>query len=65
MKFGYYLYHIRIRSLPDITAMGDTEIFWNNGSCAKTVWKELYYGKADTLEDVEEAVRGWRDNPVG
>jgi hypothetical protein len=25
------------------------------------VWKELCYGKAETLADAEEAVRGWRD----
>jgi len=26
------------------------------------VWKELCYGKAETLVDAEEAARGWRDN---
>jgi len=28
------------------------------------VWKELCYGKAETLEDAEIAVRGWRYNLV-
>jgi hypothetical protein len=28
------------------------------------VWKELGYGKAETLGDVEEAARWWRDDLV-
>jgi len=28
------------------------------------VWKELCYGKAETLEDAEEAARWWRYNLV-
>jgi hypothetical protein len=47
-----------------VTALGDMEVFVNTGSCAKRVWKEFCYGKAETLEDAEEAVRGWRDNLV-
>jgi len=30
----------------------------------RKVWKELCYGKAETLEDAKEAVRWWRYNLV-
>jgi hypothetical protein len=33
---------------------------WN----PERVWKEFGYGKAETLGDVEEAARRWRDDLV-
>ena len=36
----------------------------NNRRKIRVVWKELCYGKTETLEDAEEAVRWWRDNLV-
>jgi len=39
------------------------EIFRDNGGGFLVV-KELCYGKAETLEDAEEAARGWRYNLV-
>ena len=40
------------------------EIFRDNGGGFLVVLKELGYGKAETLEDAEEAARGWRYNLV-
>jgi len=40
------------------------EILRNNRRKIRKVWKELYYGKAETLEDAEEAARWWRYNLV-
>ena len=45
-----------------VTAQIDTRIFRDNGERFLVVSKELCYGKAETLEDAEEAVRGWRYN---
>jgi len=36
----------------------------NNRRTIRVVWKELCYGKAETLEDAEEAARWWRYNLV-
>jgi len=42
------------------TAQEGTEILGNNRRKIWMVWKELYHGKAETLEDAEEATRWWR-----
>jgi hypothetical protein len=45
-----------------VTAQKGTKILRDNGRRFMVVPKELCYGKAETLEDAEEAVRGWRYN---
>jgi hypothetical protein len=45
-----------------VTAQIGTRIFRDNGGRFLVVSKELCYGKAETLEDAEEAARGWRYN---
>ena len=47
-----------------VTAQEGTEILRNNRRKIRKVWKELCYGKAETLKDAEEAARWWRDNLV-
>ena len=47
-----------------VTAQEGTEILGNNRRKIRKVWKELYYGKTETLEDAEEAARWWRYNIV-
>jgi len=47
-----------------VTAQIGTAILGNNRRKIRVVWKELCYGKAETLEDAEEAARGWRYNLV-
>jgi hypothetical protein len=47
-----------------VTAQKDTKILRDNGGRFLVVSKELCYGKAETLEDAEEAARGWRYNLV-
>ena len=41
-----------------------TEVLRNNGTKLGRGWKELFYTKAATLGDVEEAMRWWQDNLV-
>jgi hypothetical protein len=36
------------------------ELLGNNNRDSEMVWKELCYGKAETLGDAEEAVRWWQ-----
>jgi len=50
--------------MPDVTAQEGTEILGNNSRKIRKVWKELCYGKAETLEDAKEAARWWRYNFV-
>jgi hypothetical protein len=47
-----------------VTALGNMMVIGNNGGRLWVVWKELCYGKAETLGDVEEVARWWRDNLV-
>ena len=47
-----------------VTAQEGTEIRGNNSRKIQKEWKELCYGKAETLEDAEEAARWWRYNLV-
>jgi hypothetical protein len=47
-----------------VTAQIGTRILRDNGGRFRVVLKELCYGKAETLEDAEEAARGWRYNLV-
>jgi hypothetical protein len=42
-----------------VTAQKNPRILRDNGGRSLMVSKELCYGKAEMLEDVEEAVRGW------
>jgi hypothetical protein len=42
----------------------DMRILRDNGGRFWVVSKELCYGKAETLEDAEEAARRWRYNLV-
>jgi len=45
-------------------ALGSTKIHWNNRRTFRVMGKELCDRKAETLVDVEEAVRWWRYNLV-
>ena len=47
-----------------VTAQEGTEILGNNSRKIQKEWKELCYGKAETLEDAEEAARWWQYNLV-
>ena len=47
-----------------VTAQAGTVVPGNNRRKLRVVWKELCYGKAETLEDAEEAARWWRYNLV-
>jgi len=47
-----------------VTAQAGTVIPGNNRRKIQVVRKELCYGKAETLEDAEEAARWWRYNLV-
>ena len=47
-----------------VTAQEGTKILGENRGKIRKVWKELCYGKAETLEDAEEAARWWRYNLV-
>jgi hypothetical protein len=48
--------------MKDVTAQIGMRILRDNGGGFLVVSKELCYGKAETLEDAEEAARGWRYN---
>jgi len=50
--------------LPAVTAQEGTEILGNDRCKIRKVWQELCNGKAETLEDAEEAARWWRYNLV-
>jgi len=50
-------------SIP-VTAQGGTKVLWKYRRKIWKVWKELCYGKAETLQDAEEAARWWRYNLV-
>ena len=52
-------------SIDIVTAQAGMVIPGNNRRKIRVVRKELCYGKAETLEDAEEAARWWRDNLVG
>ena len=47
---------------PSVTVQEGTEILGNNSRKIQKAWKELCYGKTETLEDAEEAARWWRYN---
>jgi hypothetical protein len=47
-----------------VTAQIGTRILRDNGGRFLVVSKELCYGKAETLEDAEEAAKGWGYNLV-
>jgi len=47
-----------------VTAQAGTVVPGNNRRKRRVVWKELCYGKAETLEDAEEAARWWWYNLV-
>jgi len=47
-----------------VTAQAGTVIPGDNWRKIRVVWKELCYGKAERLEDAEEAARWWRYNLV-
>jgi len=47
-----------------VTAQAGTVIPGNDRRKIRVVRKELCYGKAETLEDVEKAARWWRYNLV-
>jgi hypothetical protein len=47
-----------------VTALESTKVLRNNKRTFLVVWKEWCYGKAETLEDAEEAARWWRYNLV-
>jgi len=47
-----------------VTAQIGTRILRDNGRRSLVVSEELCYGRAETLEDAEEAVRRWRYNLV-
>jgi len=40
-----------------VTAQGGTTVIGNNRVKIRRVWKELCYGKAETLKDAEEMMR--------
>jgi hypothetical protein len=46
------------------TGLVGMKVLRNNRRTIRVVWKEFCYGKAETLEDAEEAARGWRYNLV-
>ena len=47
-----------------VTAQEGTKVLGNSRRKIRRVWKELYYRRAETLEDAEEAVRWSRYNLV-
>jgi len=47
-----------------VTAQEGTKAFGNSRRKTRKVWKELCYGKTETLEDAEKAARWWRYNLV-
>ena len=47
-----------------VTAQGGTKVLGKYRRKIRKVWKELCYGKAETLEDAEGAARWWRYNLV-
>ena len=47
-----------------VTAQEGTEVLGKYRRKIRKAWKELCYGKAETLEDAEEAVRWWWYNLV-
>ena len=47
-----------------VTAQAGTVIPGNNRRKIRAVWKELCYGKAETLEDAKEAASWWQYNLV-
>ena len=46
------------------TSVTAQEILGKNRRKIHKAWKELCYGKTETLEDVKEAARWWRYNLV-
>jgi hypothetical protein len=55
----------RVRALGTVRSVchrtrKDTSILRNKGEPARRVWKDLRYGMAETLKDVEEGVTWWR-----
>ena len=48
----------------NVTAQEGTKVLGKYRRKIRKVWKELCYGKAETLEDAEEAKRWWRYNLV-
>ena len=59
-----WLYGLRQFAPPGVTAQEGTETLRNGNRKIQKEWKELCYGKAETLEDAEEAARWWRYNLV-
>ena len=57
-------YIVQISRSEIVTAQEGTEILENNSRKIQKAWKELCYGKAETLEDAEGAARWWRYNLV-
>jgi len=49
---------------PIVTAQEGTKVLRKYRRKIWKVWKELCYGKAETLEDAEGAARWWRYNLV-
>ena len=47
-----------------VTAQEGTKVLGKYRRKIRKVWKELCYGKAETLEDAEEAERWWRYNLI-
>jgi hypothetical protein len=45
----------RLLKIKRVTEIGHIEVLGENGRDTARVWKELCYGKADTLADAEEA----------
>jgi len=45
-----------------VTVLEYTEILQYNGRKPVMVWKDLCYGRAETLGDAEEAARWWWDS---
>jgi len=54
----------QIHSITTVTAQEGTKVLGKYRREIRKVWKELCHGKAETLEDAEEAARWWRYNLV-
>jgi hypothetical protein len=53
---------ININRVTIVTALKGTKILGSNDGLVDVVWKELCYGKTETLGDAEEVARWWRYN---
>jgi hypothetical protein len=42
-----------------VTAHSNTKVLRNDSGKIRLVWKELYYGRAERLGDVENTATGW------